>query len=91
MALSTVEVHLTPTVVPPQIVDDLWKPVEVAREALTHLVVSLQRFAEWGISFVILTLPMLLVVMGIPITVGVFVYRRWRRKDRSGPPLPTES
>jgi len=91
VALATVEVQLTPTVIPPPIVDDEWKPVEVAREALTQLMVSLQRFAEWGINFVILTLPMLLIVMGIPIAVGIFVYRKWRRKDRSGPPLPTES
>ena len=84
VALATVEVQLTPTVVPPPIVDDEWKPVEVAREALTQLAVSLQRFAEWGINFVILTLPMLLIVMGLPIAVGIFVYRKWRRKTAQG-------
>lgn len=91
VALATLEVQLTPTVIAPPIVDDTWKPLEVARVSLTQLVVGLQRIADWGINFVILTLPTLLVVLGVPLAVGFFIYRRWRRNDRSGPSIPLES
>ena len=58
----------TPAVVP--IVEDTWEPVEVARDALRSLVGGLQTVADWGIHFAIYTLPMLLLLLGVPALIG---------------------
>ena len=78
-ALATLDVQIsqTPEAVP--IVEEAWVPIEVARDSLRSLVSGLQGIANWGINFVILTLPMLLLVLGIPFAVGFSVYRRIRK------------
>ncbi|HEX2405018.1 MAG TPA: DUF4349 domain-containing protein, partial [Acidimicrobiia bacterium] len=64
--LATLTIGLTPTPAAVPIVEDTWEPVEVARDALRNLVTGLQGLADWGIHFALYTLPMLLLVLGVP-------------------------
>ncbi len=91
--LATLTIGLTPTPAVVPIVEDTWEPVEVARDALRSLVVGLQGVAEWGIHFALFTLPMLLLVLGVPTLIGLIVYRQWkkRRPPASQSPVPSES
>jgi hypothetical protein len=75
------------------IVEDTWEPVTVARDALRSLVAGLQGVADWAISFALYTLPMLLILLGIPAVVGLYVYRQWRKRKppATSTPVPTES
>jgi hypothetical protein len=90
LATLTIGLSPTPAVVP--IADDTWAPVEVARDALRSLVTGIQGVADWGIHFALYTLPMLLILLGIPATVGFFVYRQWRKRrpPAASTPVPTE-
>jgi Domain of unknown function (DUF4349) len=81
--LATIDITLSPTPAAVPIVDDEWKPVEVAREALRSLVSGLQVAADWGINFAIYVLPMLLIGLGIPLLVGFGAFRWWRRRHPS--------
>ncbi len=91
VALASLDVQLNPTMATPPIVDGGWEPLEVARDSLTQLVAGVQRLAGWGINFVVLVLPMLLMVLGVPVAVGLFTYRRWWRKEPARPEIPAES
>jgi hypothetical protein len=91
--LATLSIGLTPTPAVVPIVEDTWEPIEVARDALRSLVAGLQGVADWAISFALYTLPMLLILLGIPAIVGFFVYRQWRKRRPAtvSTPMPTES
>ena len=91
--LATLTIGLTPTPAVVPIVEDTWEPVEVARDALRSLVVGLQGVAEWGIHFALFTLPMLLLVLGVPTLIGLVVYRQWRKRrpPASQSPVPSET
>jgi hypothetical protein len=92
--LATLSVGLAPTPAVVPIVEDTWEPVEVARDALRSLVGGLQDVADWAISFALYTLPMLLLVLGIPGLIAFAGYRQWRRRRPPGTPsspVPSES
>jgi Domain of unknown function (DUF4349) len=89
--LATLTIGLTPTPAVVPIVEDTWEPVEVARDALRNLVTGLQGLADWGIHFALFTLPMLLLVLGVPTLVGFVVYRQWRKRRPPTPPSPVPS
>jgi hypothetical protein len=91
--LATLSIGLTPTPAVVPIVEDTWEPVTVARDALRSLVAGLQGVADWAISFALYTLPMLLILLGIPAVVGLYVYRQWRKRKppATSTPVPTES
>ncbi len=81
--LASVDVTLTPTPAVVPIVEDTWRPVEVARDSLRSLVHGMQKVAEWAIGFAIYALPMLLLVAGLPLLALFLIYRRWRRRHPS--------
>jgi hypothetical protein len=91
LATLTIGLSPTPAVVP--IVEDTWEPVEVARDALRNLVTGLQGLADWGIHFALFTLPMLLLVLGVPTLIGFGVYRQWKKRRPPTPqsPVPSET
>jgi len=92
--LATLSIGLSPTPAVVPIVEDTWEPVEVARDALRSLVGGLQGVADWAISFALYTLPMLLLVLGIPGLIAFAGYRQWRRRRPPGTPsspVPSES
>jgi hypothetical protein len=94
VALASLSINLTPTPAAVPIVEDTWQPVEVARDALRNLVSGMQSAAEWGISFALYTLPMLILTLGLPLLVLFVVYRQWRKRRppvSPGPTLPAES
>ncbi len=82
-ALATVQVSLTQTPAAAPIIRDAWAPAQLVRDAASNLVTALQNIAGWLISFVIYTLPVLILVLGIPLGVGFWVYRRWFRTQRN--------
>lgn len=87
MATLDVRVSQTPTAIP--IVASAWAPAEAAKDALRSLVNALQGLADWAINFALFTLPVLLLVLGIPVTVGFLVYRRFKnRGNTEGPSAP---
>jgi hypothetical protein len=69
--LATLSIGLTPTPAVVPIADDTWEPVEVARDALRNLVTGFQGVADWAIGFALYTLPMLLILLGVPGLVGL--------------------
>jgi hypothetical protein len=87
--LASLEVDLTPTPAVVPIVEDTWEPVEVARDALRNLVTGLQAAADWAINFALYALPILILVLGPPLLIGWFFYRRWRRRRPPATPSPT--
>jgi hypothetical protein len=93
VSLASLEISLSPTPAVVPIVEDTWRPVEVARDALRSLVSGLQSVAEWGIHFAIFTLPMLILTLGLPLLALFMVYRQWRKRRPPvvPTPVPTES
>jgi hypothetical protein len=90
--LATLTIGLTPTPAVVPIADDTWEPVEVARDALRSLVAGMQGVADWAIHFALYTLPMLLILLGIPAVVGYVAYRQWRKRRPPAAPaaVPNE-
>jgi Domain of unknown function (DUF4349) len=86
--LATLIIGLTPTPAAVPIVEDTWEPVEVARDALRNLVVGLQGVAEWAIHFAIYSLPMLLLLVGVPALIGLAIYRQWKKRRPPAAPPP---
>ena len=89
--LATLTIGLTPTPSAVPIVEDTWEPVEVARDALRNLVTGLQGVADWGIHFALFTLPMLLLVLGVPALIGFAAFRQWKKRRPPTPPNPVPS
>ena len=94
VSLATLEIGLSPTPAVVPIVEDTWRPLEVARDALRSLVSGLQDVAEWGIHFAIFTLPMLILTLGLPLLALYVVFRQWRKRrppTEPEPVIPAES
>lgn len=91
VSLASLDISLSPTPAVVPIVEDTWRPVEVARDALRSLVSGLQGVAEWGIHFAIFTLPMLILTIGLPLLVLLVLYRQWRRRRPPVAPTPLTS
>lgn len=88
-AMATLDVQVSQTPIDVPIVASGWAPAEAAKDALRSLVTALQGIANWAISFALFTLPVLLLIVGIPATLGFFVYRRIKsRRGVGGPPTP---
>ncbi|MGC2239949.1 MAG: DUF4349 domain-containing protein [Acidimicrobiia bacterium] len=90
--LASIDISLAPTPAVVPIVEDTWRPLEVARDSLRSLVRGLQNVAEWGIGFALYALPMLLLVAGIPLLALFLTYRWWRRRrPPTAPAIPAET
>ncbi len=89
-ALATLDLTITQTPAMVPITDEPWAPGEAVREALGSLVTALQGTAELAIGFVLFVLPMMLLVLGIPGAIALYVYRRVR-KGGDGPVEPAPS
>ena len=68
------------------IVDQPWGPAEAFRDAARSLVQALQGVADGAITFLVFILPILLAVAIVPVAIGGWLYRRYRR--RPGTPAP---
>jgi len=79
-AMATLEVYVSQTPIAVPIVASAWAPAEAAKDALRNLVTALQGIADWSINFVLFTLPVLLLILGIPGAVGLYVYRRVKNR-----------
>lgn len=79
-AMATLEVYVSQTPIAVPIVASAWAPAEAAKDALRSLVTALQSIADWSINFVLFTLPVLLLILGIPGAVGLYFYRRFRNR-----------
>lgn len=89
-ALATLDLTITQTPAMVPITDEPWAPGEAVREALGSLVTALQGTAELAIGFVLFVLPMMLLVLGIPGAIALYVYRRVRKGgDRPVEPAPS--
>ena len=88
VALATLSVYLAPTPAAVPIVEEGWAPLEVARDSLRNLVNGLQEVAEWGINFALYTLPLLLLILGIPLLILWLVFRRLRKRQPAGDSTP---
>lgn len=86
--LATLDIAITQTPSAVPIVDDPWRPAEVAKDAVRQLVDGLQGVANTVIGFIFYALPMLLITLGPLALIGLFVYRRFFRKT---PPAPASS
>ena len=88
-AMATLDVQVSQTPIDIPIVASAWAPAEAAKDALRSLVTALQGIANWAISFALFTLPVLLLTLGIPATLGFFLYRRIKnRRGVGGPQTP---
>jgi uncharacterized protein (DUF342 family) len=87
-SLATLDIAITQTPSAVPIVDDPWRPAEVAKDAVRQLVDGLQGVADTVIGFSLYGLPMLLITLGPLALIGLFVYRRFLRKT---PPAPASS
>ena len=88
-AMATLDVQVSQTPIDIPIVASAWAPAKAAKDALRSLVTALQGIANWAISFALFTLPVLLLTLGIPATLGFFVYRRIKnRRGVGGPQTP---
>jgi hypothetical protein len=79
-ALATLEIYISQTPIAVPIVAGAWAPAEAAKDALRNLVTALQGIADWSIGFVLFTLPVLLLILGIPGAIGLYIYRRFRNR-----------
>lgn len=83
-AMATISVELYPEEAPPEVLEEGWKPGFTLRNAARALVNTLQVIGDVLIWIAVYLLPILLVV-GVPVAVVVWIVRR-RRRARSGPP-----
>lgn len=90
--LSTVSISIEPSAAAVPIVEESWAPLQSVRDALRSLVAGLQDITDNLISFTIGTLPILLIVVGLPGLIVFLIYRAWRRRHpdlgRSAVPVP---
>ncbi len=89
IGLSTIEVMLVPDPGVLPVVDNRWRASVVVRDATRTLVNGLQELAEFGIWFVIVVLPILLLIL-LPFVLLFLVGRAFlRRRRRRGDALAT--
>ena len=82
VSLATLTVNLTPNPVNRPLTDAGWTPAQTLRDAQRALVRTLQGLGDAAIWFVVWGLPVLL-VLGIPLAVLVWLVRRWRHGRRA--------
>ena len=80
-SLATVIVGITQTPVAAPIVQAGWQPMEQVKDSLRSLVDSLQGLGDWAINFALFTLPVLLLTLAIPLTIGLVAYRKYRNRE----------
>ncbi len=80
--LSTVTITIDPTAGALPIVEESWAPVESVRDALRSLVAGLQAITDTAIRFTIGTLPILLIVIGVPGLLLILTFRAWRKRHQ---------
>ena len=86
-ALATLVVTLLPSPTSRPIVDEAWAPLQTVRDAFRAMLIMLQGLANAAIWVAILGIPVLLIV-GVPLAVLVWVIRRWRRRRPTTPAPP---
>ncbi len=84
-AMATLVVTLLPSPISRPIVDEAWAPLQTVRDAFRAMLIMLQGLANAAIWVTILGIPVLLIV-GVPLAVLVWVIRRWRRRPTTPAP-----
>lgn len=90
IALSTIEVTLTPDTATLPVVEEGWRPAVVTRDALRALVNAMQVLGNVAIWVVVFLLP-LLVLAAIPLAILFFVLRWLLRRLNRKTPQPAPS
>jgi hypothetical protein len=95
IGLSTIDVSLVPDAAELPVVEDVWRPGVIARDAARQLVAMLQGLGSFAIWFGISVLPILLLI-GIPLYLLWVAWRRYRSRraataPSSRPPLGTDA
>ena len=78
-AMATISIELVPEEAEVQVIEQSWKPGHTLRNAARALVSTLEALANLGIWVVVFLLPVLLLV-GVPLLVLVWLVRRRRRR-----------
>ena len=78
-AMATISIELVPEEAEVQVIEQSWKPAHTLRSAARALVSTLEALANLGIWVVVFLLPVLLLV-GVPLLVLVWLVRRRRRR-----------
>jgi hypothetical protein len=89
VALSTIQVSLTPDVAGLPVLDSSWRPAIVAREAFGTLVVALQGlgdFVIWAVIFIAPVLAIILSVLALFFWIARGVLRRISRRNKVATP-----
>lgn len=87
-ALSTLSVTITPLPIDAPLVDDTWKPLLTARNALGNLVDAIQSLTDAAIWLLVFVVPVL-AILSIPVWILVFILRRRHRRTAQRPPVET--
>lgn len=90
IALSTIEVRLTPDVAELPVTESGWRPSAVVRSAQRALVSAVQSLADVLIWAVIFVLPVALLVL-LPLVLVGWLLRLWFRRMSKHKPAPTVS
>jgi hypothetical protein len=86
-ALSSIAVELVPNASVQPLTIAGWEPVGIAKEALQALISGLKGVAKVAIWTVLYALPMLVVVFGPLVVIGLVVRHFWRRRgSKAAPP-----
>ncbi len=88
IALSTIEVTLTPDAATRPVVEEEWRPVAALRDASRALVSALQFLGDLAIWVLVFVVPIMLVFL-IPLVILIWVVRalvRRRRRKRANQP-----
>ena len=85
IALSTIDVTLTPDAANRPVVEDQWRPVVALRDASRALVSALQFLGDLVIWVVVFVLPILLLFL-IPLAILIWVIRAIVHRRRRNPP-----
>jgi hypothetical protein len=81
IALSTIDVNLTPDAMTRPVVEEGWRPLVVTRDATRSLVFTLQGLATLAIWVVVYLLPILLILL-IPLVILIWLARRFLASRR---------
>jgi Flp pilus assembly protein TadB len=78
-AMATISIELVPEEAEVQVIEQSWRPGHTLRNAARALVSTLEALANLGIWVVVFLLPVVLLV-GVPLLVLVWLVRRRRRR-----------